>query len=389
MKESKGSVRKRGNGWYYRFSITPKDGKYRQVERYGGKTRNDALKALRNALNLYYNTGTIRKEGKLSANDFFEYWYQNYVMVNLSRNTQSNYRNILDKYVLPKLGIYNLKDLTPATLQKFINDVSKSKEYKPDKTHLSKHTIEIILMVVKEALKYAVYPLQLLDSSPAVYIKMPKIDVPKKTRDDLKIITVKQFSQIVDLFGKDSMKATPFYVAFYTGMRRGEVCGLEWDNVDLLNGEINVTEQMKQFSAHDIRIGKLKTPASNRTIPIGNELVSILKKQRLRQSQNRLRYGKRYYESNFVCTKENGKPITPGSIKYLSSLVSPTLGFPFSFHSLRHTHATLLLEAGATPKEVQVRLGHSKIETTMNTYVHLTDRKKRETAQLFDSIAKL
>lgn len=384
-----GSVRKRGKKWYYRFSIAPKDGKYRQVEHYGGETRRDALDALRNALNLYHNTGSIPKEGKLSANDFFEYWYKNYVQAQLSKNTQINYRNILDKYVLPKLGIYNLEDLTPASLQKFINDVSKSTDYKKDHTRLSKHSIEIILMVVKEALKYAVYPLQILNSSPAIYIKMPKIDVPAKTRDDLKIITVKQFSQIVSFFGKNSMKIIPFYIAFYTGMRRGEVCGLEWKNVDLLNGKINVTEQMKQFSAHDIRVGKLKTPSSNRTVLIGEELVSILKKQRLQQSKNKLRYGKRYYESEFVCTKENGKPITPNSIKYLSSLVHQNLDFPFNFHSLRHTHATLLLEAGATPKEVQARLGHSKIETTMNTYIHLTNNKKRETAQLFDRIANL
>ena len=61
-----------------------------------------------------------------------------------------------------------------------------------------------------------------------------------------------------------------------------------------------------------------------------------------------------------------------------------TLGFPFNFHSLRHTHATMLLEAGASAKEVQVRLGHTRIETTLNTYDHLTDQKKRETASLFD-----
>ncbi|WP_057740978.1 site-specific integrase [Limosilactobacillus secaliphilus] len=244
-------------------------------------------------------------------------------------------------------------------------------------------------MVIKESLKYAVYPLQVLNSSPAMYIKMPKIDEPAKTREDLKIITVKQFSQIVDYFGRDSAEIVPFFIAFYTGMRRGEVCGLSWNNVDLINREINVVEQMKQFGAHDIRIGKLKTAASRRTIPIGNALVSILKKQRLQQSKNRLRYGKRYFESQLVCTKSNGKPITPNSVKYLSSLVHSKLGFPFNFHSLRHTHATLLLEAGATPKEVQVRLGHSKIETTMNTYIHITSSKKKETADLFESIAKI
>lgn len=73
-------------------------------------------------------------------------------------------------------------------------------------------------------------------------------------------------------------------------------------------------------------------------------------------------------------------------IKYYSDKVQRELGFPFNFHSLRHTHATMLLEAGAKPKEVQVRLGHSKISTTLDTYVHLTTKSKKETADLFDDV---
>lgn len=104
------------------------------------------------------------------------------------------------------------------------------------------------------------------------------------------------------------------------------------------------------------------------------------------QNKNKLKYGQLYFDSNFVCTKKNGKPITPNSIKYLSSEINQQLGFPFNFHSLRHTHATMLLEAGASPKEVQIRLGHTNIETTLDTYVHLTDYKNRETANLFDNL---
>ena len=204
-------------------------------------------------------------------------------------------------------------------------------------------------MVVKEALFYAVNPLQILHSSPTLYAKMPKISEHSKSREDLKIISVKQFEQIIKFFGKDSMEIMPFFISFYTGMRRGEVCGLKWKNVDLVNNEIFVHQQMLQ-------------------------------------NKNKLKYGHLYFDSNFVCTKKNGKPITPNSIKYLSSEINQQLGFPFNFHSLRHTHATMLLEAGASPKEVQIRLGHTKIETTLDTYVHLTDHKKRETANLFDNL---
>lgn len=93
---------------------------------------------------------------------------------------------------------------------------------------MAKQTVSIILMVVKEALFYAVNPLQILHSSPALYAKMPKISEHSKSREDLKIISVKQFEQIIKFFGKESMEIMPFFISFYTGMRRGEVCGLEW-----------------------------------------------------------------------------------------------------------------------------------------------------------------
>ncbi|MGJ4064128.1 tyrosine-type recombinase/integrase [Limosilactobacillus mucosae] len=85
--------------------------------------------------------------------------------------------------------------------------------------------------------------------------------------------------------------------------------------------------------------------------------------------------------------RKNGKPITPMSVKYMSDRIHVKLGFPFNFHSLRHTHATMLLEASASPKEVQVRLGYSRISTTLDTYVHLSDSKKRQTADLFDQVS--
>lgn len=94
-------------------------------------------------------------------------------------------------------------------------------------------------------------------------------------------------------------------------MRRGEVAGLEWDNVSLPDAEINVTQQMKQYSKTDVRLGKLKTAASYRTIAIGDQLIHALKVQRRLQNENRLRYGKNYHESNFVCTKKMGSLSLP------------------------------------------------------------------------------
>lgn len=384
----KGSVRKHGKNWYYRIDVAKKDGKRHQIERYGGKTYQEALHQMRKVIEKYESTGKVTSNDKTSVNDYFEFWYRNYAEKHLSTNTQNNYRNIIDKYILPSLGGFEMKKVTPEVLQKFIDDIAESTNYKKDGTRLAKHTVEIILSVIKEAFKQAVHPWQVISNSPALYVTLPKYRIGKKTKQDLKIITIKQFKQMQKLFPEGHPFYVPMMIAFFTGMRRGEVCGLEWKNIDLINDSIAVHQQMLQYGKHDVRIGKPKTSAGYRTVEIGQELVDVLIKEKSRQSKNRLKYGKYYYDSDFVCTNDNGKPVTPNQIKYFSSLVQNELGFPFNFHSLRHTHATMLLEAGAKPKEVQVRLGHSKIATTLDTYVHLTTKSKRATANLFDSVYK-
>lgn len=111
--------------------------------------------------------------------------------------------------------------------------------------------------------------------------------------------------------------------------------------------------------------GTPKTKSSNRIITIGSSLVAILKKNKIYQAENKLRYGKYYINSDFVCTKENGENITTDSLKYLSRVVNYELGISFNFHSLRQTHATMLLEAGTNIKDIQEKLGHSKITTNI------------------------
>lgn len=132
-----------------------------------------------------------------------------------------------------------------------------------------------------------------------------------------------------------------------------------------------------------VKLGTPKTAASYRTIAIDDIFVNELKAMKRRQSENKLRHGKYYYDSNFVCTKENGEPVTPNSTKGHCTKTTRELGIPFNFHSLRHTHATMLLEDGVKPKIVQERLGHSRISTTMDKYVHVTKKMRTEAVDIF------
>lgn len=371
-------VYKRGDQWYYYFNTGKVDGTYKKVCRKGGKTKVEAEKALRKALEEFENTGNIKADSNISVSDYFDYWYKNYVLINCKYNTQQAYKVIIDNHIKSALGNYKLKTVTPATLQEFLN-----------KKHIngfSRASINNFYGVLSGALKAAVYPYQYIKENPMQYVKLPKEDKLKEEEEDLKIISIEDFNKIIERFPQGSSFYIPLQIAFYTGLRAAEVCGLTWDCVDLDNKTLKVEKILIGKGKGIFEFGTPKTKSSNRIITIGSTLVAILKKNKLYQAENKLRYGKYYKDSNFVCTKENGENITTDTLKYLSRVVNYELGINFNFHSLRHTHATMLLEAGANIKDIQKRLGHSKLATTMDTYSHVTEKMKNDTVDIFESL---
>ncbi len=373
----KGSVRKRGNKWYWYCDIGKENGKRKRIERVGGKTKKEAQDALRKFLNEVEVTGTYKDQTKINVSEYFDYWYEQYVLINCKYNTQTWYKRIIDKHIKPNLGLYPLKNLSPAMLQEFLN-----KKYIEGYT---KSTLSGFYGVLSGALKAAVYPYQFIKENPMTYVKMPKYDQNKATKKEHKVITLEDFNRIIERFPFGTSFFIPLQIAFHTGMRGSEVCGLTWDCVDLEKGFITVNKILVRQGREHV-FGTPKTQSSHRTIKIGTTLIGILKKHRKRQMEKRLEYGKYYTESNMVCTKENGETITTDSIKYLSRIVNYELMISFNFHSLRHTHATMLLESGANMKDIQVRLGHSTMSMTADTYSHVTDKMQNDTVNLLEKI---
>lgn len=348
-------------------------------------TSKQANAALPQALKDYHDGGRKPVDSNMSYNDYLDYWYENFVEKKLKYNTQENYKNIINKYLKPNLGIYYLKNLNPAMLDKYAQSLLD--------LNLANHTMQIIVSVLKKSIRMAVYPYELLKTNPANYVSYPKrpesiADLEKNQDDDLKFINLDQFNQLMEL----TPIVDPFYVAanisFWTGLRRGEVSGLEWNNVDLQAMEIHVKQQMIVLNKGRYEITTPKTKNSYRTVPIGQTLVNILKKQRKIQLERKILYGKNYQDSNFVCTHPNGKPVTPNSIKYEVEKVRKLVDFDFNFHSFRHTHATMMVNAGANWKEIQKRLGHAKLSTTMNTYAHATKKQQRKSVDKFEEFIK-
>ena len=375
-----GHIRKRGNKWYYSFEVASLDGNRRRIERVGGNTKKEAEHALRKSLSDYEETGRVFEPSKASLADYMIFWLEEYVALNLSKNTYDNYKTTIDLHILPLLGNKRLSSLTPETLQKFINQKHRD--------GYARSTISIQHSILSNSLNQAVYPYKLIRDNPMQYVVIPRKKREKTTRKDLKVLSLEEIQEIIDFIGKVNSFYIPFMIGFYTGMRRGEVCGLKWDKVDLEKGTIEVDKAMSHKDDEgNWVLGPPKNNSSYRKFFMGDTLTQILKEHKLQQKKNKLRYGNHYKESNFVCTKENGEFVSPYSIKWSCSNIKNKLGIDMGFHSLRHTHATLLLERGAPIKDIQKKLGHARASITIDTYSHLTEKMQDETLDILNNLS--
>ncbi|MFI8715729.1 tyrosine-type recombinase/integrase [Brevibacillus brevis] len=374
-----GGVRKRYGSWYYYFDLGVVEGKRKKIERkaVGAETKAQAQQILRRAIAEYENTGVIFEPSTTSLYDYMIFWLNEYVMINLKHNTQENYKGIIKNHIKPAIGMIKLRSLTPEPLQKFIND--KHRE------GYSRKTLTIFHTVLQHALKQAVYPYKLLNENPMQYVKLPKKENKKTTEADLKILPMSSIKKIADFLNPSNTFYIPFHIGLNTGMRVSEVCALTWDAVDLHEGTITVDKILVNVNKEWV-FGTPKTASSYRTIHIGDTLIRVLKEHKIRQKENKLKYGEFYQTSNFVCTKENGENVTPSSCKWSGRNIQEKLGIDLNFHSLRHTHATLLLEQAAPIKDIQARLGHSRSGITLDTYSHLTDKMRNQTVDIFERL---
>ena len=412
--------------WEYRFEGAKVDGKRKQITKAGFKTKKEAEIAGTKALAEYNNAGLNFEPSEMSFADYLDYWFDNYVKTSCKYNTQLAYNRIIEGHLKPALGMYKLKALSPMQIQEYVNHKFAS--------GLKKTTLKNIVGVITGSLSYAVVPAQLLTASPAVYIKFPKLD-SSRSETNRTIITIEDFDRMMERFKKGDPFRYALLIGFHTGLRIGEVFALTWDDIDLDEGTLEVNKQTyKRNYGVDVRqvmkeknkkeeksawyFGDPKTPSSNRKIKIGDTLIRELREFRTMQLENQLMYGEYYTQiytkeekdekgntihrlieveksvpvslprANLVMRRENGQYVSKDSFKYASRVIHYDLGIQFNFHSLRHTHATMLIESGVSPKVVQARLGHDRIETTLQTYVHNTEIMEQDAVDVFENILK-
>lgn len=373
----KGFVRKKNNRWYYVFDIGTVDGKRKKIERAGGKTKKEAEKALRDAIHEFEGTGNIQKQHRLTFQEYLEEWIINYVNLNCKYNTIKSYESIIRLHINPNIGLYKLSSLNPAVLQNFINSRMIN--------GFSKNFLSNIFGVLSGSLQYAVYPMEYIRANPMQHVKVPSYSEQHK-RYEKKYLTKDELQSVLNRFPEGNNFFIPIQIAIHTGMRAGEVCSLIWDDIDFENCTVNVNTTLINKGKGIFERSTPKTISSIRKIIVGKTLINILRKELIRQKENRLLFGTYYNINKFICNKDNGDQITTDSLKYLSRVVNYQLNIDFNFHAFRHGHATMLLENGANFKDIQLRLGHSKLATTMDTYSHVTEKLSNQTVSILESV---
>lgn len=407
---------KHGKTYEYRFEIASIGGERKWMSKGGFLSAKEARKAGMEALKEYALCGAAEKTAQISFSDFLDEWMQNDCKYNLKETTISNYRKRIENHIKPELGMYQLDKLKRTRLQKFIQ-----KKY--DEGY-SKNTLSVLRGILSKSLRYAVDQ-EMISSSPAEYLKIPRSEitaVPARSSPH-SYLSADKMKKIFERFPEESMSYIPIMLGYHCGLRIGEVYALTWDDIDLKNGRLTVSKQVqwkqnarskeKKKDANgtkcsDAGFWYFSTPKyeSYRTIEMDKQMTELLSREYQRQDRARkyfdVRY-KRYYEDAnrriaeetgsqevlFLCRRENGEYIHPRTMQYTSRVIHEELHIQeFDFHSLRHTHATMLIEEGAPLKYVQQRLGHKKIEITMNIYQHVTDKIREQGNTVIENMFK-
>ncbi|MGN7938540.1 tyrosine-type recombinase/integrase [Metabacillus sp. 22489] len=364
----------------YTYSVTielgkdPLTGKRKQTTKRGFETKKEAERYA-NEIENQVNKGTYIVDSKMSLSEYLYQWLELSAKRKVRDTTYANYKRAIDFRIIPVLGKINLSDLTVAQCDKYINHLIDEE--------LSERYIEYIYTVLNGALEKAV-DWELIIRNPLKKVEIPRGRRRKYvtwTREELnKFLHYAQFGDIT------------YYIAFlidaYTGLRRGELLGLQWSDIDLNEARINV-ERSLIYDDKGFRFGPLKTESSQRSIKIDEVLVSELKKYRKQQLEFKLSLGNSYHDQNLVFARLDGNPIYPRQLTTVFNRIIKQAEVPkIRIHDIRHTHATLMLEAGASLKDVQERLGHSSIKMTGDIYAHVTPKMQEKSTQLFSDFMR-
>lgn len=352
-----GSIHKKGKAYYIIFRVFDSGtGKRKQKWIPAGNSKREAERKLTELIGDVQN-GTYREIKKITFAEFSELWLNSYAETKTKPSTLRSYQDIIKKHLIPLMGDYLLQEINTGMLQRYV--AIRLQKVKP-KTVINE------LVPIKEMFKHAVRWGH-LKVNPAEYVERPRVE-----KEEMEIFTPKEIRLFLE-------NVTPKYKAFFltailTGMRRGELLGLQWGDIDWNHSQIHVRRSLwkGQFITP-------KTKYSIRRIDMSPYLAMELKKHKIACPISEL---------DLVFCNGEGDPLDPDSLvrrQFLPALRRAKIR-QIRFHDLRHTNVALRIEQGQNIKYIQNQLGHASIQTTLDRYGHLIKDVNTEQAKKLDNI---
>lgn len=342
------------------------------------KTEKDIM-AKKKAFEKSIERGVIAAE-KLKVKDWLTTWLETYKKPSVKQNTFEGYERVVKGHLIPTLGSLYLKDLRPEHIQAMINEKS-TKGNLLTGDPLQPRMVEYIYAVLHGALDQA-YKNQII-----IYNPCDMVTKPQKVKKEFICWTAEQASTFLAAIKKDRNYII-YLLALTTGMRRSELLGLRWDDVDLKKNLLSVKQVMVRVKG-GYKFQDPKTKKSKRTIQISDKVAAALKEWKRKQNIEKAAFPGEYNEQNLILCSIMGEPVNPESVsrnfkKDLEAAKMPDI----RFHDLRHCHASMLLEQGIDLKTISDRLGHSTITMTADIYSHITDKLQAKAVTSLDSVLK-
>ncbi len=305
--------------------------------------------------------GSFVRPRKITVGEWMDYWLNDMYAHRAAETTIYGNRLLIENHVKPFMGHIQLQRLRPSTIQDYYTDLRVNKGLSANS--IIKHH-DMLNIAFKAAVKH-----EYIMRNP-----VQGVDRPKKTKQEVNIYTPEQMKRLLKICELDRLETT-IKLGAYLGLRREEICGLKWEDIDWENQTLFICRARTQVGTKTVE-KETKTYASTRKLYIPDALLDTLEKEKAAQDERRAQLPGFYQDTPYVVVMEDGKPYRPNYVSELFTKFLAKNDMPkIVLHELRHTFASLSNEAGIQEFNIGKALGHANVSTTKKIYTHLFDDK--------------
>lgn len=374
----KGSIQKykTKQGVRYRYTVdVNQDGVRKQKKKSGFLRKKDAEEDLRKLL-IEVDKGAYIEPSKETFASYIDYWFKAHYIKRIKASTQSSRNYLLEKHLIRE-NPFAEKQLSKVTVE----DIDSLYNLKLDEGYSTSYIRKmhhILTLAFTQAVRW-----KKVMHNPAV-----SADPPSVRTKEVAIWSKEEIHLFLETCRKERLYIA-FLLAIYTGMRRGEILGLKWNDIDFRSNSLQVNRTLSYVQGEGYLFTTPKTTRSKRKIPLSNLVIAELKEHRRNQEVQKKVTGEMYQDQDLVVCTGNGSAQDPRNLLRVTNRIIKQAGVrAIRFHDLRHTHASILLSEGVDLVKVSARMGHTSPKTTLEIYAHLVPNNDYDVADVFEMALK-